>query len=200
MLLFAHAGIPLGVAWLSCRAISRARLRPSVVGNSAHCTTDDRSPARPWITSLDYRFLLLGSILPDIIDKPLGTWLLRDALGNSRAFGHTLLLTAVLMIAALYLYARRRDLSLLSLSFGFVAHLCLDEMWLCPRTLLWPLHGWSFDKMDVGNWLEMVLTSLRTEPSIYVPEIIGGLLLGAFFFDLIRQGKLHRFLRSGVAH
>lgn len=200
MLLLAHAGIPLGVAWLSCRAIGRAKPRPSVVGNSAHCTAEDHSPARPWITSLDYRFLLLGSILPDIIDKPLGTWLLRDALGNSRAFGHTLLLTAVLMIAALYLYARRRDLSLLYLSFGFVAHLYLDEMWHYPRTLLWPLDGWSFDKMDVGNWLEMVLTSLRTEPSVYVPEIIGGLLLGAFFFNLVRQGQLRRFLRSGEAH
>ena len=32
---------------------------------------------------------------------------------------------------------------------------------------------------------------------MYIPEIIGALLLGIFFVSIIRQGKLYRFLRTG---
>ena len=202
MLLFAHAGIPLGVAWLSRKAIVRGKLGSSwgAVSNPADCAAENRAGVGSLTTWLDYRFLFVGSILPDIIDKPLGTWLLRDALGNGRVFGHTLLFAVLLVVAGIYLCVSRRRLALLWLSFGCMAHLCLDQMWANQSTLLWPLYGWGFDKMDVSNWLETVLTSLTTEPSVYVPEIIGLLFLGAFFFNLVRLGKLYSFLRTGEAY
>lgn len=108
--------------------------------------------------------------------------------------------TALVMIAAMYVYVRRRRLSLLCLSLGCMAHLCLDEMWLHRRTLLWPLYGWSFEKIDISNWLEAVFTSLRTKPSACIPEMMGGLLLGAFFFNSVRRGRLCGFRRTGEAH
>ncbi|MFC1952547.1 metal-dependent hydrolase [Chloroflexota bacterium] len=146
---------------------------------------------------MDYRLLLVGAMLPDIIDKPLGIWLLRETLSSSRVFGHTLLFAAVLAGVGLYLYVTRRRLGALCLALGTLAHLILDQMWLNPRTLFWPLYGLSFEKGIVEDWLPRILTSLVTKPSVYLPEIIGALLLAAFFWDIIRHGKLTSFLRSG---
>jgi hypothetical protein len=50
---------------------------------------------------VDYRALVLGSVLPDIIDKPL-VWLAPDLVNNSlRSVGHSLTLPAVLLLGAL---------------------------------------------------------------------------------------------------
>ena len=203
MLLFGHAGIPLGVVWLSEKAatwvaLKRAKREPGWCGaNPVPRLVSNPSPIGSIATRIDYRLILLGSLLPDIIDKPLGIYLLRDALSNGRIFSHTLLFVALLTAAGIYLYVNRKSLGLLCLSFGSLTHLVLDKMWLDPRTFLWPLYGWTFEKVDISHWLEEILTSLQTEPSVYIPEIIGALLLGAFFFNLSRQGKLYSFFRTG---
>ena len=103
------------------------------------------SSSAVWI---DYRLILLGSMLPDIIDKPLGIWLL----DTGRSIGHTLVFGSVLVAAGFTLYAWRCSTGLLGLSFASVIHLVLDQMWLAPRTLLWPAYGWSFERGDVEEW------------------------------------------------
>ena len=47
---------------------------------------------------IDYRAVLVGSILPDIIDKPIGAYLFRSTFHNSRIFAHTLLFSVLLML------------------------------------------------------------------------------------------------------
>lgn len=204
MLLLAHTGIPLGAVWLSQKTATQVRfnlhkLKPgsSFASNPDRCVANDSSLACLLGTFLDYRLILLGSMLPDIIDKPVGTWLLRNILSNGRVYSHTSLFAALVMVTGVYFYATRKSTSVLCLSFGIVAHLCLDEMWLIPRTFLWPLYGWNFERLDLSHWLEGMLTSLMAKPSIYIPEIIGALCLGIFFWDVIRRGKLKSFLRTG---
>ena len=207
MLLFAHTGIPLGVAWLSHKAILQVRRRNAAklkasrdnVAGTADSLSVDCSGTDSPASRLDYRLILLGSMLPDLIDKPLGIWVLRDTLSNGRVFAHTLLFAVLLLAVGVYVYISRRKLNLVCLSFGNIAHLGLDAMWLDPRTLFWPLYGWSFEKTDIGHWLERIIVSLGTEPGVYIPEIVGALLLGIFLVSLIRQGKLYRFLRDGEA-
>jgi inner membrane protein len=202
MLFFAHTGITVGLTWLSQRSWVKSRVpEPVSIRRSAELPSDqphaDPALLKKAMPGLDYRWLLVGSMLPDIIDKPLGIWLLREALSNGRVFGHTLLFAGLLMAAGLYLYVARRRLGLLCLALGTLAHLILDEMWLTSRTLLWPAYGFSFEKGIVEDWLPRILNSLVTEPTVYVPEIIGALLLAVFFSDLIRRGRLTSFLRSG---
>ena len=72
-------------------------------------------------------------------------------------------------------------------------------MWLTPSTLLWPLCGLSFEKMDIEGWLPGILNSLMTEPTVYVPEIIGVILLALFFGRIICYSRLTSFLRNGRA-
>jgi len=40
---------------------------------------------------INYLFVALGAILPDLIDKPIGRILLGESVANGRLFGHTLL-------------------------------------------------------------------------------------------------------------
>jgi len=203
-LLLAHTGITVGFTWLAQRSVLWARYRmaePGLIGRNANIQADppQANPSRVngAAPALDYRLLLVGSMLPDIIDKPLGIWLLRETLGSGRVFGHTLLFAAVLAGVGLYLYGTRRHLGVLCLALGTLVHLILDQMWLNPRTILWPLYGLSFDGGIVEGWLPRILTLIVTDPRVYLTEIIGALLLAAFFWNIIRHDKLTSFLRSG---
>ncbi|WP_418888745.1 metal-dependent hydrolase [Methanothrix soehngenii] len=105
--------------------------------------------AWPWpplasIAGWTYLFLALGSILPDIIDKPLGL-LLFGTPNMGRTFAHTLLFLLILGAISL----RLRDIRLASLTWGVFIHLILDSMWSLQSSssgLCWEdfpqLHTW----------------------------------------------------------
>ena len=120
-------------------------------------------------SQLDLLFLALGSMLPDIVDKPLGL-LLFGSPNMGRTFAHTLLFLIILAAVSL----RQRDIRLASLSWGVLVHLILDSMWSSPVTLLWPLLG-GFPlapNLDAISYLQMLLMGLK-EPGILIPELLG---------------------------
>ena len=47
---------------------------------------------------LDYRLVILGSLLPDIIDKPIGYIIFQKYYENGWIYGHSLLFSLVLLI------------------------------------------------------------------------------------------------------
>ena len=206
MMLFAHIGITLGLVWLPYRVVSgvsSGAARPKPGGDSHVGAPAGRASGsgrfRFPVAGPDYRLVLAGSMLPDIIDKPLGTWIMRDILSDGRVYSHTLLFSVVLLAIGLVLYATRGQWAGLWLAFGSIVHLCLDQMWLNPVTFLWPAFGWRFPVVDTSGWVERVFSNLFREPGVYVPEIIGFLLLAAFALDVIRRRKVVSFLRVGVA-
>jgi len=58
----------------------------------------------------------------------------------------------------------------LTLAGGSFVHHILDGMWLYPETYFWPLCGWSFPKGDPEGWFWQWVSSLLTDPWVYVPE------------------------------
>ncbi len=151
---------------------------------------------RPPHAGIDYRFVILGSILPDLIDKPLGVFLLREQLSNGRTIAHSLLFGLLVTLAAL---TRRGKVSrgLLSAALGSAAHLVLDQMWTQTDTLFWPLKGLSFQRQDISRWLQQVLEQLRSDPYTYISEAAGAVVVLALLLDLRRRHALPEFLRSG---
>ncbi len=175
--------------------------------------------------SLDYRLVLLGAVLPDLIDKFVGHVLL--PIGNGRIFAHGLLF--IVFLAGLGLgdwLTRRRFVatyastgislengsnvksdvshraSLLTAPAFTVAiaasfHLFLDQMWMDPASLYWPALGWEFSThhFDTTNWI----ISLFTEPYVYGTEILGALCLLAIGLQngLLSVMGLKQFLRDG---
>ena len=47
---------------------------------------------------------MVGALLPDIIDKPVGLFFLREAFGHGRLFSHTLLFPTLVALVGFYLY------------------------------------------------------------------------------------------------
>ena len=189
MLIFGHPGITLGAAVLLNSALTRSYSS----GSSA-----------PWLASwrdrIDIRLLLVGSLLPDIIDKPVGQLFFKDVFSNGRIFSHTLLFLILITVVGFYLYRNRRKTWLLALSFGSLLHLIEDQIWRAPQTLLWPLFGFAFPKTAPDlliHWTQNMLYVLRTYPSVYMPEIIGALILIWFTVVLGRRQKVRIFLTKG---
>lgn len=147
---------------------------------------------------IDFRLALVGSMLPDMIDKPLGIYIFTGTLSNGRIYAHTLLFFLVLLLIGLFRYIRSGGIGVLVLAMCSGFHLVLDQMWAQPRTLLWPLLGLSFPTGDMENWLEHIVHALVVEPSVYVPELVGLSILAAFGIALLRTRSMSIFLRRGV--
>jgi inner membrane protein len=212
MLPFAHTGITLGTAVLltgGLTAVHRSPAKGSEESTSRGHSTQSAlslitSPMRwasSWLAilgkSIDIRLLLVGALLPDIIDKPLGHLFFSETFSNGRIFSHTLIFFIIITLVGLYLYRRWSKLWLLVIAFGTGIHLILDQMWLTPQTLLWPLFGFAFPKEDITGWLPDILHALLTDPAVYVPELIGAVILIWFVWILMHKGKTISFIRRG---
>lgn len=190
MLLFGHIGITLGVAAILTNTLPYKGF-PRGKGNegmesSRHFSEPATNPPsftrnKLWRFSylrscFDIGLISVGSLLPDIIDKPVGILFFRDTFSSGRIFCHTLLFLMLLVMSGLYLYFRHSKTWLLVLSFGTFTHLILDEMWRSPLTLLWPGYGVQFEKTDIANWMPDILHALLTVPEVYVPELVGAII------------------------
>ena len=142
---------------------------------------------------MDIRLLIIGSMIPDIIDKPIGIFFF----GNGRIFTHSLLVFLIVLILGLFLYLKRKVTGILAISAGMFTHLILDEMWLTPHTLLWPLYGWAFPIGVKTNYIRDWLSELSGSPEIYISETIGLIIILSFIFILIREKRFTTFLIRG---
>ena len=196
MLVLGHAGITLGAASLLSHALMRKRF-----SSEAACPNDLSASKVSWIASagshIDVRVLLIGSLLSDIIDKPVGQFFFRDTFSNGRIFSHTLIFLLVIVLVGFYLYRRWSKGWLLVLSFGIFTHLILDQMWRSPQTLFWPIWGFSFVQKDLTGWVPGMLHGLVANPEVYVPELLGTVLLLWFGLVLLRRRKVSAFIKSG---
>ncbi|MEW5898539.1 MAG: hypothetical protein AB1652_05100 [Bacillota bacterium] len=83
------------------------------------------------------------------------------------------------------------------LAGGSFVHHILDGMWRFPGTYLCPFYGWSFPKGDPKGWFWQWVSSLLTNPWVYVPEIIGGVVLLYSFGKLTYQKQIRTFMATG---
>ena len=196
MLILGHTGITLGAAALLAGALERGRFSRAITGSEKPL-----SEKASWFTMLwrraDIRLLMTGALLPDIIDKPVGQYFFRETFSNGRIFSHTLLFLILVALAGLYLYRRSNREWLLVLSFGTFTHLVLDQMWLAPQTLFWPLLGFTFDREELADWVPNMLQAMLTNPEVYIPELVGAIVLFWFGLVLVRRKKVLAFIRYG---
>lgn len=117
----------------------------------------------------DLAFLALGSILPDVIDKPLGL-----VVFGTPAMGRTLAHTLLFLLVLVALAVKLRDIRIASVSIGVFAHLILDFMWQSPVILIWPLFGNFPSALDIRtlSYVQRLLYGLRN-PLVGLPEVLG---------------------------
>jgi hypothetical protein len=163
----------------------------------------------PWAARLPRRELLLGTLLPDLIDKPLYyglSWLERargaelGLISGTRTFGHTAVLLLAIAISAYF----RRSPATGAIALGMATHLALDgvfdslrgievAMSLLPA-MLWPFLGRGFPVAQAEGLGEH-LSALR-EPVLLGGEAVGVLLLGWDFWKSSHRAELAAFLRD----
>ena len=128
----------------------------------------------PWI--------VIGALLPDLIDKPLGRIILADTIGSGRIFAHTLLFGLLLIFAGYYLYNKGKP-ELLIIAGASFCHLLEDQVWNKPVVFFWPLFGWEFPKDTIsGSFLDylMIIFTRSYIPglsNVFVSEVIGLLII-----------------------
>lgn len=195
MLILGHIGITYGAALAAEAAVLRSR--------HGHAGLRDFIPQLRHATSLlaqhvDLRLLMVASLLPDLIDKPLGLLLLGNAYGTGRLFCHALIFPVALAAAGLVLWRVRRVSALLILAYGAGLHLVLDAMWRTPATLFWPVTAIPRQADSPEGWLSRVLEELLTNPAAYVPEIAGAIILLPLVYIVLKGTGPVPFLRSGT--
>ncbi|MBM4432487.1 MAG: metal-dependent hydrolase [Chloroflexi bacterium] len=148
------------------------------------------------VGAVDYRLVIFGSLLPDIIDKPLWFFSGGDILPSGYGYGHTFLFNLVLLAIGLIL-VRYPKSGLLIISLSSFLHLIWDEIWKVPVTLWWPLLG-PFQKLQTAGWVSHVFDQLFSRPGVYVPELIGLIIVLVIVGRLVARKHFGKFTRNGA--
>lgn len=123
--------------------------------------------------TMDMRVLVLGALLPDLIDKPIGSLLFASYFETGRIYAHTLLFAA--LVLTVVMFATRRGSPArkrwLALPIGVLLHLVLD-MPIDAETLWWPVLGLEFPAFADGALVDLVAYLLNS-PWVLVQEALG---------------------------
>jgi membrane-bound metal-dependent hydrolase YbcI (DUF457 family) len=166
MFIFGHIGITLATVYLIAYSLDRLLPEKSF--------------------RIDYRLVVFGSLLPDMIDKPLGRIVLAETIGSGRIFAHTLLFGILLAFAGYFLFRRTEDSKLLVLAGASFFHLLEDQVWKSPKVFFWPFSGLNFPRDQIsGNFFEYlaVVFSHAYNPAytgVFTSEIIGFCITALF--------------------
>ncbi len=132
----------------------------------------------------DYRFLLLGSLLPDIIDAPMGGARVLHSVTGS---------VAVLMVVMFSTVGRRPiRRRLLAIPIGTFLHLVFDGAWANTKVFWWPFGGVAFRNAPLPSWnrgaIDILLELLGLAMCVWAVRAFG----------LTDPARRKRFWRTGV--
>ncbi|MCZ7355885.1 MAG: metal-dependent hydrolase [Candidatus Methanoperedens sp.] len=128
---------------------------------------------------INYWYVALGAVLPDIIDKLVGRVLFPYSLASGHLIAHTLAFVLILAVAGLIRFRDHGDARILLISGASLLHLLEDRLWTQPALLLWPLFGWGLPHgTPPDNWIDyftiMFRRSIHPEFSFdFVAEAVG---------------------------
>lgn len=135
-------------------------------------------------TAIDYRLVIAGALLPDVVD----VWF-----GGARVL-HSLLFSVVLLTVVMLATRGRRSVRrrLLAVPIGTFVHLVLDGVWRRTAVFWWPFFGTSFEDTPLP-------TAERSVPLLVAMEVAGllALLWCAGRFRLAEWERWDHFRRTG---
>lgn len=147
---------------------------------------------------VDYRIVAVASLLPDLIDKPIGRLLFRERFESGRIYMHTLLINLAVFCVLFFLRGRiKRQLVLVPISS--LLHLAEDGVWSQPRIFWWPLFGSDFPRQPLRDGVLSFLSPANNPGALWQEAV--GLALILYLLSahgmLSREGLRH-FARTGM--
>lgn len=149
-------------------------------------------------TRVDYRIVAIASLLPDLIDKPIGRILFRERFESGRIYAHTLLINLAFFCVLFFLRGRfKRKFVLVPLSS--LLHLAEDGVWSTPQVFWWPLFGTAFPREPVSGG-SLAFLGAAIGPGTIVREGIGLLAISFLLSShgMLNRGGIRSFLRTGM--
>jgi hypothetical protein len=147
------------------------------------------------------KMILIGALLPDILDKTVYYTLSgfsghRGAelgiIAGTRSFGHSAILLALITLFSIW----KRQPRMQALAFGIATHLLLDNIGNVVaaknisgvefRTLLWPLLGLQFPEIPFHDAAEHL--RFWANPAMLAGELVGIALL-VYHFRVVRKSE-----------
>jgi inner membrane protein len=146
---------------------------------------------------IDYRFVLLGAVLPDVVDGLLGLFLFEVPAG--RWIAHSILAVVVVTVAIVVGLPRERRLAVFGLGVGWLLHLVGDGMWAAPRTFLWPAFGTEFASAPREPYSWDLFANPLVHLGTWGGELVGLGILAWFYvaFGLNHAERRRLFLKDG---
>jgi inner membrane protein len=146
---------------------------------------------------IDYRYILLGAVLPDIVDAILGLFLFEGDSG--RWIAHSLLANVAVTVAIILLLRGETRLAVFGIGVGWLTHLVGDAMWDAPQTFFWPLAGTEFADSPKEPYSWDLFTAPLDHIWVWVGELVGLAILGWFWvaFSLGDNERRKLFLKDG---
>ncbi|MGH2729794.1 MAG: metal-dependent hydrolase [Actinomycetota bacterium] len=146
---------------------------------------------------IDYRFVLLGAVLPDLVDGLLGLFIFDGPEG--RWIAHSML--AVIVVGTVIVVGFRSEtrLRVFGIAVGWLLHLVADGMWQAPRTFLWPAFGTEFATTPTEPYSWDVFTHPLDHLGTWGGELVGVAILAWFWvaFRMGTEGRAKLFLGDG---
>jgi hypothetical protein len=132
----------------------------------------------------DYRLLLVGAVLPDVIDVPFG----------NAGWAHSLTVAVGALVLVMLVTAGRKPVRrlLLGLPIGMLLHLVFDGAFASTKVFWWPFSGsWGsvrVPSLERAWWLDLLM------------ELAGTAVLGWSWqrFGLADPERRRQFLRHGT--
>ena len=148
----------------------------------------------------DLRWLLAGSVLPDVVDKTVGQMFFKPYFENGRIFCHAFIFALLMFIAGTYQIRRKGDSRILLLACGVASHLLFDKIWIEPATAFWPALGPFVRYPSLQTIMEQIAEALG-DPFFWTSEIGGTLLLvlALRYLGVRKPADLKAFLRHGLS-
>jgi len=139
---------------------------------------------------IDYRMILIGAVLPDIVDGVLGIFLFEGQAG--RWIAHSMLAAIVVTVVIILGFKGDRRQSLFGIGVGWLLHLVADGMWQAPQTFLWPAFGTEFSTSPREPYSWDLFFDPIAHLTTWGGELIGLSIL-AWFWVAFRLGGDNRF-------
>jgi membrane-bound metal-dependent hydrolase YbcI (DUF457 family) len=149
-------------------------------------------PFKKKISSLTPAFLV-GTLLPDLLDKPL-FYLFKDHVLGTRSYGHTFLFLLFWIAIGFYL----KSVFFKAMAYGVFTHFVLDyvgdalfsadRIVFNNRILFWPFQGVEFPESLYLTFHEQI--NRFSNSYTFWTETIGFILLVFFIFQNRRQVKI----------
>lgn len=127
---------------------------------------------------MDLRWVAVGSLLPDLIDKPIGSIMFHDIFGTHRLVAHSIVFP-VIVLAAVLTVTRRGSASrsaAIGVVIGSLFHLVLDGAWADPAAFWWPALGAGFPEVADSAFVPL-LRRMVADPWVWAGEAVGAAYL-----------------------